>query len=393
MFLGNEGFSFPKSAWNSTSQPSDTEAYNIIERQGKDQPARTRAPATGYDSLQEQFQNPHITGWYKSGTHNDGDGKSTPGYTYIYVSYYDSFAHCLKYAAYREDWTTTGVGAATKWGSDNGTKHLTKLARAADNMTKETVVVAGVDRLFSPSATDFTEANGADCGLYNDIMVDPTDHFPVIIYYNKTAGTLEVAHGKQEAPVTANYKAAKGAFTDTTEGGTGWTKTKSITPNAKHDFGRYVSAEMDSKGNIHATAQDFTTGALYYIFLKKSGSSYTPTYIPVDSVSSNSTWTDIRLDNDVAASTNWYDFKPVISYIDESKKLPKVAYVDSYKPTATTTAYFFEAVPDAKEYEAASMKTTVLSSVYETTTSGTRSKVGISFNSDMLALDFLRGEE
>lgn len=393
LFLGREGFDFPKSTWNSTNQPSDSEAYNIIERQGKDQPARTRAPATGYDSLQEQFQNLHITGWYDGTSHsyNNGNGNQTaPGYTYIYVSYYDSFAKCLKYAAYKEDWSNAGTGSSTKWGTENGSKNLTPLARAADNMTAETVVVAGVDRLFSASATDFTKENGADCGLYNDIMIDPSDHYPVIIYYNKTAGTLEVAHGKQEAPVTANYKTAAGAFADTTEGGTGWSKTKNITPNTKHDFGRFVSATMDAKGNIHATAQDFTNGSLYYIFLKKSGTTYTPTYIHIDAVSSNSTWTDIRLDSDASANTKWYQFKPVISYIDESKKLPKVAYVDSVDTVNDTAT--FEAMPDAKAYEAASMKTNVLSSVYESTTAGTKSKVGISFNSDMLALDFLRGE-
>ncbi|MBR3646452.1 MAG: hypothetical protein IKN54_08530, partial [Lachnospiraceae bacterium] len=298
LFLGREGFNFPKNGWNSTNQPSDREAYNIIERLGSNMPADTRAPSTGYDSVQEQFQEPHITGWYQAQTHNDGDNRSRPGYTYIYISYYDKFAHCLKYAAYREDWSNSETGSSEKWGSENGSKNLTKLARAADNMTAETVVVAGVDRLFNPASSDFTTANGADCGMYNDIVVDPIDHFPVIIYYNKTTGTLEVAHGNQEAPVTANYKTAAGAFTDTTEGETGWTKTKNITPDSGHDFGRYVSAEVDAKGNIHATAQDFTTGALYYIFLEKNGRSYNATYKVIDAVSSDSAWTDIRLDND-----------------------------------------------------------------------------------------------
>lgn len=401
LFLGNEGFSFPKNGWNSTNQPSDSEAYNIIERLGSNNPADTRAPSTGYDSVQEQFQNPHITGWYNPRVHNNGDGYSSNGDTYIYVSYYDSFAKCLKYAAYREDWTTSGVGSAQKWGSENGTKNLNKLARAADHMTAETVVVAGVDRLFSAAATDFTAANGADCGLYNDIMVDPADHFPVLIYYNKTAGTLEVAHGKQEAPETANYKTAAGAFTDTTESATGWSKTKNINPVAGHDFGRYVSAEIDSQGNIHASAQDFTSGALYYIFLKKNGSgastTYTATYKLIDSVCTSAAWTDIRLDA-VPASTsaNWYDYRPVISYIDESKKLPKVAYVDATRIDTTNEDAAFEAIADANEYEAAGMKTSVLSSVWEGNNTGDgaiQSKIGIAFNSDMLVVDFLRDEQ
>ena len=404
LFLGNEGFSFPKDGWNSTNQPSDREAYNIIERLGSDKPADTRDPSTGYDSVQEQFQNPHITGWYDGTSHsyNNGNGNQTaPGYTYIYVSYYDSFAKCLKYAAYREDWTTNGVGSAQKWGSENGTKNLNKLARAADHMTAETVVVAGVDRLFSAAATDFTESNGADCGLYNDIMVDPVDHFPVLIYYNKTAGTLEVAHGKQEAPETANYKTAAGVFADTTEGTTGWSKTKNINPVTGHDFGRYVSAEIDSQGNIHASAQDFTSGALYYIFLKKNGSgastTYTATYKLIDSVCTSAAWTDIRLDAAPASSSaNWYDYRPVISYIDESKKLPKVAYVEATRIDTTNNDAAFEAIADANEYEAVGMKTSVLSSVWEGNNTGTgdiQSKIGIAFNSDMLAVDFLRDEQ
>ena len=393
LFLGYEGFSFPKNKWNSSSQPSDSEAYNIIERQGKDQPARTRAPSTGYDSLQEQFQNPHITGWYNANPHTDGDGISRPGDTYIYISYYDSFAKCLKYAAYKEDWTNGSVGEAEKWGSENVKKNLTKLARAADNMTKETVVVAGVDRLFAAEASDYTAANGADCGLYNDIMVDPTDHYPVLIYYNKTAGTLEVAHGKSNAPVTANYKEKAGAFDDTTENATGWTKTKNITPVTGHDFGRYVSAEIDSKGNIHAAAQDFTTGALYYIFLKKNGTSYDVIYKPIDSECSSAVWTDIRLDADLSTNTNWYDYKPVVSYVDQAKKLPKVAYIRNVKTRGDSIMELFDAIPDANKYESTDMKTSVLSSIYETTTSSVKAKAGISFNSDVLALDFLRDEQ
>ncbi|MCR5189045.1 MAG: hypothetical protein K6C97_08915 [Treponema sp.] len=391
LFLGNEGFSFPKGGWNSTNQPSDSEAYNIIERLGSNLPADSRNPATGYDSVQEQFQNPHITGWYDgtSHTYNNGSGNQTaPGYTYIYVSYYDSFAKCLKYAAYKEDWSSGSTGSSTKWGSENGSKNLTKLARAADNMTEETVVVAGVDRLFSPASSDFTTANGADCGLYNDIMVDPTDHYPVIIYYNKTTGTLEVAHGKQAAPVTANYKTAAGSFTDTTEDSTGWSKTKGLTPVTGHDFGRYVSAEIDSNGNIHASAQDFTTGALYYIFLEKSGTTYTATYKMIDSECTSAVWTDIRLNNDENTNTNWYEYEPVISYVDESKKLPKVAYVDSERGTG-----IFEALSDANIYESTDMKTSVMSDIYEGATTGTKSKIGVAFNSSMLAIDFLRDEQ
>ena len=131
---------------------------------------------------------------------------------------------------------------------------------------------------------------------------------------------------------------------------------------------------------------------MYYIFLEKSGRTYTPTYKVIDAVSSDAAWTDIRLDNDSSENTNWYEFSPVISYMDNSKKLPKVAYVDSATIDSTNHDAAFEALADANSYEAASMKTSVLSSVYEGAVTGEKSKIGISFNSDMLALDFLRGE-
>ena len=322
---------------------------------------------------------------------NNGNGfQSYDGTNYIYVSYYDSFAHCLKYAAFSEHWDKSD-GRGEKWGNVNGTKNFKSLARASDNMTAPTTVVAGVDRLYT--ASDFSSANGEDCGEWSDIMVDPSDHKPVIIYYNKTKGTLEVAHGKRATPSTANYKDADGAFSDTTEGSTGWTKTKSITPKSGNDFGRYVSAEIDENGNIHASAQDFTTGALYYVFLKKNaGNTYTATYHCIDSEVSAATWTDIQLGNNSSTNTEWYQYQPVISYINQAKKSPKVAYVDSSKNDGVTD-YFFEAMPDANVYEANEMKTSVMTDVYETTTSGKKSKIGVAFNSNMLAVDFLREEQ
>ena len=389
LIIAREGYSFPKSAYNGTNSPTERENLNIIERQGNGQPSDNRKPESGYDSVLSQFKNPRITGWYDptSVTMNNGNGVQTyPGTNYIYVSYYDSFSHCLKYAAFKEAWDKAD-GRGEKWGNVNGTKNFTSLARAADNMTKPSTVVAGVDRLYT--AYDFSTANGEDCGEWSDIMIDPSDHFPVIIYYNKTKGTLEVAHGRSATPSTENYKTSSGAFADTTAAG--WSKTTGITPVRGNDFGRYVSAEIDKNGNIHAAAQDFTTGALYYVFLRKSGTSYVASYHKVDAEVSSAIWTDIQLSNDSTSNTNWYEYQPVISYINQARKTPKVAYVESTKQGAETS-YIFEAISDANNYEAKEMKTSALVDVYEAKTSGIKSKIGVAFNSDVLAVDFLRGE-
>lgn len=387
LMVAREGYNFPKQALNGTNTISDSENLNIVERQGSSTAADSRDSSNGYDSVLHQFKNPKITGWYDgiSVSMNNGNGNTTyPGTVYVYVSYYDSYARCLKYAAFTEGWSNGSVGE--KWGNINGTKNFTSLARAANNHKTPTTVVAGVDRTYN-NPTDFSVTNGEDCGEWSDIMVDPTSHVPVIIYYNKTKGTLEIAQGKSNAPSTANYKASAAAFTDTTEGDDGWNKTKAITPKNGIDFGRYVSAEIDSTGNIHASAMDTTNGKLYYIFLKKDGTSYTPTYQIVDSTSAVGMWTDIQLGNYDAATSEWNDYKPVISYLDKgmlnTTSAAKVAYVEGDT---------WEAINDPAVYEAYDKKTNAMCNVFESKTDGVKAKAAISFNSSMLAVDFLRGE-
>lgn len=369
LMVAREGYNFPKDTFNGGSL-SVSNSKNIIERQGSGQSADSRNSTTGYDSVLHQFKNPKINGY------SDGNN------VYVYVSYYDTYARCLKYAAFSEVWSNAGVGE--KWGMDQGT--LKDLARAANAPANPTTVVAGVDRTYN-NPTDFSVTNGEDCGEWSDIMVDPTSHVPVIIYYNKTKGTLEVAQGKSNAPSTANYKASATAFTDTTEGDDGWNKTKAITPKNGIDFGRYVSAEIDSTGNIHASAMDTTNGKLYYIFLKKDGTSYTPTYQIVDSTSAVGMWTDIQLGNYDAATSEWNDYKPVISYLDKgmlnTTSAAKVAYVEGDT---------WEAINDPAVYEAYDKKTNAMCNVFESKTDGVKAKAAISFNSSMLAVDFLRGE-
>lgn len=388
LMIAREGYNFPKNTLNGTNTISDSENLNIVERQGSSTAADSRDSSNGYDSVLHQFKNPKITGWYDgiSVSMNNGNGNTTySGTVYVYVSYYDSYARCLKYAAFTEGWSNGEV--SEKWGNINGTKNFNTLARTANNHKEPTTVVAGVDRIYN-NPTDFSVNNGEDCGEWSDIMVDPTSHVPVIIYYNKTKGTLEIAQGKSNAPSTANYKASAVSFEDTTEGDDGWSKTKSITPKNGIDFGRYVSAEIDSQGNIHASAMDTTNGKLYYIFLKKDGTSYTPTYKMVDSTSAVGMWTDIQLGTYEAETNVWSDYAPVIAYLDKGKlnttSAAKIAYVESGK---------WEAISDPAVYEAYDKKTNAMCNVYESTTKGVKAKAAISFNSSMLAVDFLRGED
>lgn len=391
LMIAREGYTFPKAEFNGNNSLSNTQNLNIIERQSKDGAADSRDSTSGYDRVLHQFKNPKITGWYDltDVSMDDGMGmKAYDGTSYIYVSYYDSYTRCLKYAAFKEAWSTSTT-ISNQWGTINGTKNFSSLARAVDNQQTPSTVVAGVDRTYKEIPTDFSITNGEDCGEWSDIMVDPISHVPVIIYYNKTRGTLEVAQGKSTVPETANYKSSATEFTDTTTNETGWNKTKSIKPdNAGKDFGRYVSAEMDSQGNIHAAAMDATKGKLYYIFLEKNGTTYSPTYYLVDSTSAVGMWTDIQLGNYDAATSVWNDYKPVISYLDKgmlnTTSAAKVAYVEGDT---------WEAINDPAVYEAYDKKTNAMCNVFESKTDGVKAKAAISFNSSMLAVDFLRGEE
>ena len=259
---------------------------------------------------------------------------------------------------------------------ENCTTNLNVLMRTTDDMDGGLAVVAGYDTLIKDENTFKEEA-----GEYNDILMDGTT--PVIIYYSKTNKCLEIARPKVAVPKSGNLHKSTGFTADSTEGTNGWYKTKNITPNASIDFGRYVSATIDSDGNIHIAAQDVTNGKLYYGVLEKSGNTYainSDGWRIVDSTSAVGMWTDIELD-----SNN----KPVISYIDKSNlntvKAVKVAYYDSI-------AGGFDALTNPAVYEAKDDKTSVVPNAYETTSSREGTKLAVGFNSNMFAVDFLRDE-
>ena len=387
----------------------------FIERQGYNKASHTRDSSTGYDSVLYQFKNPRIAGWYDASDsllYSSGDGgKYVNGVDLIYVSYYDSYAKCLKYAAFRSghrvtsnagQFATVGLDA---WGkcdvSDNldivaemtSSPRLRKWDDSGDvressnqpeqkkynHMTDGASVVAGSD------TTSNNPTASVVAGEWSDVFVDATittDPRPVIIYYNKTEKSLEVAYGKTKFP----------------EGTAGWTKSENIRPiGVTTDFGRYVSAAMDGAGNLHVAAQDADTSKLYYLYLTKTGETYSVTKsVAVDASNGAGRWTDIELTspNATGAGKTLADIKPVISYIDTSflgtTKGVKVAYVVDVDSAGSP---IFEAMTDPARYAPNDQRTSVMADVKETKSANSKkATVGVGFNSDMLALDFLRDE-
>jgi len=411
LFLSREGYWYDRNYSSAyTSDLQEDQEYYIIERLGASgSTAASRNSSGGYDAVLHQFKNPLIVGWHKNANevYRYDTELANGGTDYIYISYYDSYAKCLKYAAYkvgREFDSNTHIRgiAGQHWGSHNQNSAIIPLMHGAPhkayaqnnvtettNMTTGNHVVAGYDTT-TTNPTTFSEK----AGEWSDIMLDTSSGtpIPVIIYYNETNKSLEIARGKQSVPVTGCIN-----NTGNAECATGWTKTTGITPSSKIDFGRYVSAVMDSNWNIHVAAQDVDNGKLYYLYLKKNGDKYdTEVCVPVDSSGTSGMWTDIELTSDASSNTEWYEFKPVISHLDKGKlnttKAAKVAYVVTETKDGTTSAYW-ESMTDPSRYSANDQRTSVMADVYEQGSTTYKSPVAVGFNSDMLALDFLRAEE
>ncbi len=422
LFLSREGMNFDKTKFQTGNTIEESDTFAIIERQGSSGAAAKRDSSTGYDSVMYQFKNPRIAGAYV-GTEtmkysNSNGGKSATGVDYIYVSYYDSYARCLKFAGYKvaHNIDKDNMTELYKWGNVAEYCGINPVVHSAPNklnnynsvtesnhMTDGRTVVAGFDTTVS-NPTKFTE----EAGEWNDIMVDNTGNspIPVIIYYNKTNKCLEVARGKQSFPIhDGNIVSASSTGTDnTTSGTTGWIKS-TIKPNGSVDFGRYVSAAMDEKGNIHAAAVDASKNKVYYLYIIKSGESYTLNSFAVIGTSSGC-WTDIELTNGGIktgattgdSKTTTSEVKPVISWINKGSLDSTDAVQVSYLSVDDTDGTLWETMTDPAIYAANDQRTSVMADVYEgkdvsDTEKSKKAKIAVGFNSDMLALDFLRGED
>ncbi|MCQ2240939.1 Ig-like domain-containing protein [Treponema sp.] len=386
LYIARQGFSFGKANFKATT----SQHPYIIEAQGKE----GKHDMTGVDEKKNQFINPHIAGWFNS----------SDNMYYMYMSYYDTYARCLKYAAYKEKINKDNEGALTaaSWqdykeessagagnlvGMMNG--HVIKASTGSKTIQGTGAnVVAGND-VYDTGVSSWAE----QVGEYNDILIDPTDNVPVIVYYNKSKGGLQIARASgafttiAQAPGSGEAGAKTWVYTG---------KDNVIRPSGVNsDFGRYVSAEVGDKGNLHIAAQEVNSGKLYYLYMTKSGNTYelTNSYI-VDSTSAVGNWTDIHLGKDDANSSNWYEYEPVISYLDKSNlnttSAAKVAWVEITKIEGSVVANW-EAMTDPAKYEGTDNKTSVAASPSEGK-SGIKSKLAIGFNSDYYAVDFLRGE-
>lgn len=399
LMLAREGFSYEKGTYEGTTGLSEESLQWIIERQGSNLSATNRDSTNGYDSILYQFKNPRITGWHtdtpvEEDKTNYSDNAKRSQLDYVYVSYYDNYAKCLKFAAFRSGRdvdsnnkiSTVNQTVNNQWGGGNaGDRELVAEIRSANgNMTTGATVVAGYDTTTN-NPTIFKEK----AGEWSDIVVDTTSvsPIPVIVYYNETKKCLEVARGKSKFPKSENYGKTDMTNTERT-GSDAWNKSE-IKLKGK-DFGRYVSCAIDSKGNLHVAAQDATNSTLYYLYLKKSGTLYSiGKTVLLDSSSGAGLWTDIELKNPSGETLE--KISPVVSYINSSYVGTTSGIKTAYVSGGSGDNIEFDVMTDPAEWSAGNQRTSVMADVYDS--SSVKSPVAVGFNSDMYAVDFLRGED
>ncbi len=298
------------------------------------------------DMYRHQFQNIKLAGAYVDDQYH------------IYVSYYDAYTKCLKYGKF-------------VYRSDRDQNRSVENRYATRDTDDGKYVVDGVD-----STTDTTNK-----GQYSDIKIDSSSGIPipVIAYYYKYKGDngkLRIARGKSTTPQGANS--------------TYWDYIDIDSPSGAKDFGRFVAIEMDNGGNLHITAQDETKGILYYGFFNKTSSGYTISsdgWQKVDSTCAGK-WNDIKLENPAGENSTYSmeSCKPVITYMNKAK---------TDTTSAVKVAYYsengFESITSPSSYAASDEKLSVVVSALDK--SKVTNKYAVGFNSDMFAVDFLRGEK
>lgn len=410
LFITREGMNFDMALFQKGNTIEEKDTFAIIERQGSSGAAANRNSSTGYDSVMYQFKNPRIAGTHVSSetlTYSTANGGQTVnGVDYIYVSYYDSYAHCLKYAGYKIGHRINKDNQISlyKWGNTAEYCDIVPMAHSALNssnnyndvkesnhMTDGGTTVAGYDTTIT-NPKSFKEK----AGEWSDIMVDSTGNtpVPVIIYYNETKKCLEIARGTVSFPVNNRITTSSG----TTGSDEQWVKS-TVKPSKTGDFGRYVSAAMDEAGNIHACAVDSGKGKVYYLYIVKSGNTYSlESYSVIGTV--NACWTDIELSNGEISTENGTtgsitktkDVRPVISWVNKAELNAVDGACVSYLSEDDSDGTKWETVTDPAVYAVYDQRTSVMSDIYEGNSSK-KAKLAVGFNSSMYAVDFLRGEE
>ena len=307
----------------------------------------------GGDKMKNQFQNIKIAGAYAASSKGDGTDNF-----HVYISYYDAYSHCLKYGK---------IELKPNIDTSNSTDLVAQYTFAADSSVANKFVVDGKD----------DKDSGGDVGKWSDIKVlfeKGGIPVPVVAYYvskSSTSGILRLAKGTSTAPLLNDN--------------TNWTYKDVNSPSGVRDFGRYVSMEIDSSGGLHIVCQDAIAGVLYYGYFA-DGIAENPTggWKKIDATSSVGRWTDIKLAD---SSKTGLDAKPVVTYMDATKldttQAVKVAFVEDETWESMTA-------PSEKQAGSQYKMSLVVDVLDEEKKSN---KLAVGFNSDMFAVDFLRGEE
>ncbi|MCQ2585286.1 MAG: Ig-like domain-containing protein [Treponema sp.] len=326
----------------------------------------------GKDEMMFQFKNPKITGY-----------EGTDEY-YLYISYYDAYAKCLKFAKYRFDKT---------FNQNCGDIH--PIVRTGDNnYTNGKCVIDGWDVVTSQSTVTTTW----DVGLYSDIKVDTSTGIPYVVYYDGGNKCLKMAKGKNAAPTTGRVytgtKETDGTYTYKTttsdDSDDGWSRVELKAPAGSINFGTYVSMEMDGEKGFHITAQDADNGNLYYAYLDSFDNASNIKWHLVDATSTVGAWTDIKLQN---SGNSGFAARPVISYEDTAKLNTTAAIKIAFIEASDSNTITWECMTDPAKYAGKDQKTSIVVNPVELDSTTAKARYAVGFNSSVFAVDFLRDEE
>ncbi len=252
-------------------------------------------------------------------------------------------------------YSNDGSTVNTVYASTAGTVSATTAANTVLAGGATTVVsTTGLTRLYGG-----TRSSAA--GEYSAIDVTPTDHFPVIAYYDIANQTLKLAYARTSAP---------GAGADWT---TQNVMDSGTDPNYRYS-GKYVSMKIDPDGYLHIVFYRNSTGDLVYIKSSNSPTDGKTAYLfgsgsqTIDSIGAVGVWADISIGpKDVAGN-----YVPCISYLDSSYTntfdAVKLAYFDTSLVDAVTGNNGWEYMNAALAYEVENVRTSV---EFDTGTSAT----------------------
>ncbi len=290
---------------------------HVIERMGAGGTQPDNADSSdGLDEIFNQFLNPRITVY---------DGKA-------YITYYDRYAKCLKWAMVEP--TNSATNITTKYATEGiweNNAYTGTTGQKSPYYKNGGFVVAGYDTLQSGGSQ-----TNLNVGMWSDIAIDTTAGKPVIAYYDGSNRQLMIATSASATyPVNTNSPVLTGTATSATQGNA-WTR-QVVTGSAAPRLGEYVSLALDGGNNIHIACKGAKDSCLYYVYgARDTYGSYSWTTVCVDNNGSPGTWTDIKLTNPSASGAA---AGPVISYYDPTNDATedaiKVAYYEA--PAGTVT--------------------------------------------------------